>query len=472
MAEFCHAEQAGALPDWEVCFPFCAQCRLSRMGRDSITRSWQDVRPWRRTFRPARVSRFHGEAGVHCRRRGGRGPSRDLRPAGPVGNAASRAREDESLNHVTGSCSHAPEVAGRAAKTARICRAAGEAQASCAAPESAAERRLACTCAPAGRALARPRGGPARRRRPTNGARLSLATARHLQTLGGRARWIVEGNLLHPAVDREPAAPCPQGRHLHCHEKHRVTAVVDGVGVLQTEDGDIALRPGDILVLAPGVMHGITPSLGSTFVLLTFEFAPGTILTPSDQPLWARVFGDRPVIRCSPAAAAEAQSLLHRVRAEQRREKAAGVVAMRAYLTSLLVLLYRRGPVQRGVRLGTAVEPLLRDTKAYMEAHFAEPLRVADLAARTHLGVRQFTARFKRAFGEPPIHYLTRLRVAAAQDLLSNTSKGVADVAREVGYENLSHFYRVFVQHAGLSPGRYRQHLPEVPGTPVGKPTA
>ena len=69
------------------------------------------------------------------------------------------------------------------------------------------------------------------------------------------------------------------------------------------------------------------------------------------------------------------------------------------------------------------------------------------------------------------MHYVTRLRVAAAQDLLSTTSKGVAEVAREVGYENLSHFYRLFVQHTGLSPGRYRQHLPEVPDTaPAGKP--
>jgi AraC-like DNA-binding protein len=273
---------------------------------------------------------------------------------------------------------------------------------------------------------------------------------------------VVEGALPPPAGERD-AAPCPADR-LHGHDKHRIAAVVDGSGVLSTEQEDIAVRRGDILVLAPEVLHRLRPAdQGPPPVLVAVEFTPGAVLTPAEQPLVARVFAGRPVVRCSPAAAAEALGLLHRIRAEQRSDKAAGAVAVRAYIMSLLVLLYRRRSRDPGRGYGVeAAEASVREAKAYMEEHYAEPLRVADLAARVHLGVRQFTARFKRAYGETPIRYLTRLRVAAAQHLLCSTRKGVAEIAREVGYENLSHFYRTFVQHAGVPPGRYRQQPPDV----------
>ena len=295
------------------------------------------------------------------------------------------------------------------------------------------------------------------RRRIAHGARLVLATARDHEALGGPGRWLVAGNLPVPAAERAPASPCPQDDGMHCHEQHRITAVVDGSGVLHTEAGDQSLRPGDVLVLAPGLRHRVSFHGGAPMQLLTVEFLPGPLLTADELPLVPAVFGGVPVIRCAAAAAAEAQRLMHRMRAEHRREKAAAVVAGRAYLISLLVLLYRRRGPGRLALPTAGLEPLLGDVQAYMETHFAEALRLPDLAAEAHLSVRQFTSRFKRAFGDSPMRYLTRLRVAAAQQLLCRSSCGVAEIAREVGYENLSHFYRTFLHHTGMSPGMYRR---------------
>jgi len=295
-------------------------------------------------------------------------------------------------------------------------------------------------------------------RRAAHGARLALATARSREALGGPGRWLVSGSLPIPAAERAPAPPCPQDDGMHCHEQHRITAVVGGTGMLHTEAGDHDLRPGDVLVLAPGVRHRVGFHGEAPMQLLTVEFVPGPLVGADELPLVARVFAGSPVVRCPSAAAAEAESLLHRIRAEQRREKAAGAVAVRAYLMSLLVLLYRRRRRENPPPPhGDDIEPLLIEVKAYMESHFALALRLPDLAAEAHLSVRQFTARFKRAFGDTPMRYLTRLRMAAAQDLLFRSPMGVAEIARAVGYENLSHFYRTFVHHTGMSPGRYRR---------------
>ncbi len=246
---------------------------------------------------------------------------------------------------------------------------------------------------------------------------------------------------------------------MHCHEQHRITAVVAGSGTLHTETADFVLRAGDLLVLTPGLRHRLAYRGEAPMHLLTVEFVPGPLLGADELPLASRVFAGSPVTRCPAAAAAEAASLLHRIRAEQRREKAACTVAIRAYLMSLLVLLYRRRLRGAAAPAGDndALEAPLAEVKGYMESHFATAIRVSDLAGEAHLSVRQFTARFKRAFGDTPMRYLTRLRMAAAQELLFRSPMGVAEIARSVGYENLSHFYRTFVHHTGMSPGRYRR---------------
>ncbi len=68
-----------------------------------------------------------------------------------------------------------------------------------------------------------------------------------------------------------------------------------------------------------------------------------------------------------------------------------------------------------------------------------------------------FTARFRAAVGEPPISYLTRLRLTRAAGYLSTTTKNVRYVARMVGYENEASFSKAFSRAFGCPPGAYRR---------------
>ena len=47
-------------------------------------------------------------------------------------------------------------------------------------------------------------------------------------------------------------------------------------------------------------------------------------------------------------------------------------------------------------------------------------------------------------------------RLSQAAWLLRNTEQRVSDIARCVGYENISYFHRIFAEHFGCSPRAYR----------------
>jgi len=90
----------------------------------------------------------------------------------------------------------------------------------------------------------------------------------------------------------------------------------------------------------------------------------------------------------------------------------------------------------------------------YMEAHFAEPLSLAELAAMSGLSVFRFATVFRRELGVPPHQYLCRLRILHAQRLLRAGTKPV-EVAVESGFFDQSHLSKHFKRLCGITPGRY-----------------
>ncbi|MDR3708030.1 MAG: AraC family transcriptional regulator [Capsulimonadaceae bacterium] len=87
-----------------------------------------------------------------------------------------------------------------------------------------------------------------------------------------------------------------------------------------------------------------------------------------------------------------------------------------------------------------------------------EPLTLACMARRVNMSPSHFSAEFKRWFGVSPIEYHIQLRLHAASYLLRDGNKAVADVAREVGYDDPFHFSKQFKARFGVRPRDIRKH--------------
>lgn len=92
----------------------------------------------------------------------------------------------------------------------------------------------------------------------------------------------------------------------------------------------------------------------------------------------------------------------------------------------------------------------------WLEAHFQEPVLLADLARASGLSERSLLRRFRQATGDSPSTYLQLLRVEEARRQLESSRLGLEAITRAVGYEDVSSFSRLFRRHTGLSPGAYR----------------
>ncbi|MFC0625711.1 AraC family transcriptional regulator [Kribbella deserti] len=90
----------------------------------------------------------------------------------------------------------------------------------------------------------------------------------------------------------------------------------------------------------------------------------------------------------------------------------------------------------------------------------AAPWTIAGLAALGNVSRTTLAKRFAELVGQPPLAYLTDLRMTLAAELLDRPGATVAAVARQVGYADAFSFSSAFKRERGTSPSTYMSRQP------------
>jgi len=92
-----------------------------------------------------------------------------------------------------------------------------------------------------------------------------------------------------------------------------------------------------------------------------------------------------------------------------------------------------------------------------LHAEPARPWTIAALAAEVGLSRAALARRFTALVGQPPLQYLTAMRMSLAEERLREPGVKLATVAREVGYGSEFAFSAAFKRHRGVSPSAWRR---------------
>jgi AraC-like DNA-binding protein len=92
-----------------------------------------------------------------------------------------------------------------------------------------------------------------------------------------------------------------------------------------------------------------------------------------------------------------------------------------------------------------------------LEANYMYSMSLNDYAQIANCSLATFKREFKKMFNVPPAQWLIQKRLDYALMLLNTTEKSIGDIFFDSGFENGSHFSRVFKDRFGLSPLHYRK---------------
>lgn len=253
-------------------------------------------------------------------------------------------------------------------------------------------------------------------------------------------------------------APNPVSLHSHTYVEILYCHSSGGVEYLVGSDRYV-LEKGDVILIPPGTSH--RPIMPET---MTEPYVRDVLWVNADflQSLKA-VFPHSPDSELTPSTLLrtagtrwEFLSDLFQSGVAEEEAKQAGWEAI-VMGNSLKILSYLgRAYADHRENIQTAEKKdLLDQVTAYIEAHYAEHMTVAELAHRFYVSESSISHHFKQKMGISIYHYVTQRRLISAKNLIAKGAP-LESVATQVGFSDYSAFYRAFKHEYGISPRQYR----------------
>lgn len=244
------------------------------------------------------------------------------------------------------------------------------------------------------------------------------------------------------------------GEQPHYHDCYQVLYVEAGKMLHQ----EVVLQPGDCFIVPPGYVHH-TKAAGTvlSYFSLTFRqelFSPGFVTSPAyeflDDLRLARQEA-RLRIRLPKEEAAKMRQLLHLL-TEEYAEAHAPDSTMAGHLVAAILRILARCDKPADEPIADPIAACIR----YMDANYMLPLTPESLAKQFAISRSSLMEQFPKQTGVPVKRYLHHRRICQAKKLLSTGAVSVREVAKLVGYEDFSTFYRNFKKLTGQSPSQHK----------------
>lgn len=240
----------------------------------------------------------------------------------------------------------------------------------------------------------------------------------------------------------------------HSHEFIEIIYVESGAGLQVTDDNQIEIHEGDILLMTGEESHSIRPLCEEKdFTLLNVIFERDVV----DM--------DLSMFKCDKSVSLkddpEIVSLIYSLDSEYRERKEYFEYVSVGYLYQLLGNLARKFDDRViSTKNFTIVNnsEYVRKAVEFIQDNYAEKIRLDDVASHVALSSGYLQKIFHKERNTSVIEYLLRYRIEQACKLLIESDCSVMQISNTVGFSDVKNFYVAFKKVVNMTPNRYREY--------------
>ncbi|WP_214628485.1 AraC family transcriptional regulator [Paenibacillus agaridevorans] len=247
----------------------------------------------------------------------------------------------------------------------------------------------------------------------------------------------------------------------HFHSTYEIYCLLSGMREFFIRDRTITLSEGDVVIIAPNVLHRTTNAQKPKHERLIINVHEG-MLSPDGshkEALQLLLERDFLLIRGS-LRARMAIEPLSRAILQEVQEQGNGFGLFVQTLAVQLLITCCRQMKQNDMGLLEASSPMherISEIVRHINTHYMEELSLHVLADKFYISPYYLSRSFKEATGFVFVEYVNSVRVKEAKKLLEHSSMKVNQIARKVGFGSVTHFGRVFKMVTGQVPLYYRK---------------
>ncbi len=241
-----------------------------------------------------------------------------------------------------------------------------------------------------------------------------------------------------------------------------------GAGQFIVESQAHIIKPNDVFVARPGVVHQIRNTQAQAMELrwVCFGYAPGQTPRLSKPPdegieaLWKAFATSDVLVAHDDDCVQKLWNALQSIAENPRVLEIQIANTVSALLLAIAQCGASSGFVwqqQSGDKADWSAR-LSRLAVQYVHDNLNRRLTIEEIAAHVHISPRHLARLFTRFTGTTPAAYIECARLDRARALLRDQSTSIKEVATQVGYADVHHFSRVFTRRYGTPPGEFRRH--------------
>lgn len=250
----------------------------------------------------------------------------------------------------------------------------------------------------------------------------------------------------------------------HFHEEYEIYYLIQGERHYFIKDKTYHIKMGDLVFIDRNVLHKTADvkEPGHERFLLNMSKDFLDFLPPAVASELFRFFkSETCIITLESDMRSKIETLLDEMHNVYRSPGNLSQIYLQTLVIQLLYFMNRLAEhhVGRSKEYINVAHRRVSDVIDFINRHYKEPLSLTDLSHQFFLSPFYLSRLFKKATGFSLTEYINSIRVKEAQELLKVNQKRIIDIALEVGYDNITHFGRVFKQITNQSPRDYRREF-------------
>ncbi len=110
------------------------------------------------------------------------------------------------------------------------------------------------------------------------------------------------------------------------------------------------------------------------------------------------------------------------------------------------------GKIEKEIKI--VIDNVLKD----IESNFSQKVSLSFYAQKHHYNLTYLSQQFKLYVGMNFIDYVIKVRLTKAKEFMKDKNLSMNEIAYKLGYDDYSHFSKIFKKYEGLSPAEYRKN--------------
>lgn len=255
---------------------------------------------------------------------------------------------------------------------------------------------------------------------------------------------------------------------LHWHPEFEIATAASGVLEYQVGQERITLEPRDSILVGGNMLHSIRQLSGDTPDPMPNIVFFGSLIAPEASTIYAQYI--QPIIddHALPYVVFRHDCIDHRpvnaliqdMYRLLREQPRCYEMAVQRHLSSIfeyLTMHFDDLPRTECTRVQLNTQVRVQQMLAFIHAHYAEEVTLADIAGAASISRSEAGRCFKAYMDCSPVDALIQHRLQKAHDMLHDATRTLQEISDACGFHSVNYFSRQFRKHYGYAPSQARE---------------